>query len=125
MITSIIIIGKRTSSGARHWVDVHYYTDPEACFRHVRSICEQVFATHLGVESRSLHAIDFTRPTALIFGNERAGIGIETGASPLIRRNHIYNGKEAGVFYFDGGMGTFEENVSAATWPCARSLGCT
>jgi hypothetical protein len=45
-----------------------------------------------------------------VFGNERAGFGIETGASPLIRHNKIYNGQEAGVFYFDGGMGTFEEN---------------
>lgn len=72
-----LVIGKRTSSGARHWVDVHYYTDPEACFRHVRSICEQVFATHLGVESKSLHAIDFTLPTALIFGNEHDGVSEE------------------------------------------------
>ena len=72
-----LVIGKRTSSGARHWVDVHYYTDPEACFGHVRSICEQVFATHLGVESKSLHAIDFTRSTALIFGNEHDGVSEE------------------------------------------------
>lgn len=72
-----LVIGKRTSAGARHWVDVHYYTDPEACFKHVRSCCEQIFATHLGIESRPLHTIDFTRPTALIFGNEHGGISAE------------------------------------------------
>lgn len=72
-----LIIGKRTSSGARHWVDVHYYTNPEACFRHVRSICEQVFATQLGAESKPVYDIDFTRPTALIFGNERDGLSKE------------------------------------------------
>lgn len=71
------IIGKRTSSGARHWVDVHYYTRPDACFSHVREICDQVFATQLGVESKPLHTLDFTRSTALIFGNERDGVSEE------------------------------------------------
>ena len=27
-----------------------------------------------------------------------------------IRANKIYNGEQAGAFFFDGGMGTFEDN---------------
>ena len=45
-----------------------------------------------------------------IYENERAGIGVETGAAPTIRKNRVFGGKEAGVFFFDGGMGLFEEN---------------
>lgn len=74
LIQKEIVIGKRSSSGARHWVDLHYYTDPEACFRHVRRLCGQVLATRLGVASQSLYTLDLTRSTALIFGNERDGV---------------------------------------------------
>ncbi len=31
-----LIIGKRTSAGARKWVDVNFYRDPKRCFAHVR-----------------------------------------------------------------------------------------
>ena len=45
-----------------------------------------------------------------IYGNEHAGVGVETGAAPTIRLNRIHDGLQAGAFFFDGGMGTFEEN---------------
>ncbi|GIV32398.1 MAG: tRNA (guanosine(18)-2'-O)-methyltransferase [Saprospiraceae bacterium] len=77
LVSDKLVIGKRTSSGARHWVDVHYYTDPEACFRHVRSLCAQVLATHLASDSRSLYELDLTVPTALVFGNEHEGVSQE------------------------------------------------
>ena len=31
-----------------------------------------------------------------IYSNDHAGVGVETGASPLIRRNRIHSGKESG-----------------------------
>lgn len=45
-----------------------------------------------------------------IWGNEHAGVAVETGAAPLIRRNRIHDGKQAGAYFFEGGAGTFQEN---------------
>jgi tRNA (guanosine-2'-O-)-methyltransferase len=70
-------LGKRTSAGTRKWVDVHFYTDTEACFQHVRSSYDRILATHLDEEARSLYHLDLTRSTALLFGNEHAGLSSE------------------------------------------------
>jgi tRNA (guanosine-2'-O-)-methyltransferase len=67
-------LGKKTSSGARRWVDVHYYTNAEACFRHVRSKYDHIFSTHLGETAVDVYDLDLTQSVALIFGNEDKGI---------------------------------------------------
>ena len=69
-----LILGKRTSAGTRKWVDVHFFTDPEACFRAVRQRYDTILCTHLGASSRSLFELDLTASVALLFGNERDGV---------------------------------------------------
>ena len=71
-------IGKRTSAGARKWVDIHYYHDAKACFDHVRRQFKTVYATHLSSAAKSVYDLDFTESMALVFGNEREGITQET-----------------------------------------------
>ena len=70
-------LGKRTSSGARKWVDVHFYKDIDACFKHVRSKYEQIWATHLSGSSQSLFDLDLTQSIAFLFGNEKNGLSQE------------------------------------------------
>jgi len=77
LATDQIIIGKKTSSGARKWVDVHYYTDPTSCFRHVRQKCRLVLSTSLGENSSDLYNLDLTQSIAFLFGNEHAGLSAE------------------------------------------------
>lgn len=74
LATDNIVIGKRTSSGSRKWVDIHYYTDPEACFAHVRRKCKLVLATKLGEDSSELYKLDLTQSVAFLFGNEHSGL---------------------------------------------------
>lgn len=69
-----IALGKRSSSGARKWVDVNYYTDAEACMRHVKRDYGLILSTHLGENPRSLYELDLTQSIALLFGNERDGV---------------------------------------------------
>ena len=45
-----------------------------------------------------------------IYANAQAGVAVESGAAPTLRRNLIYDGLQSGVLYFDGGMGTMEGN---------------
>lgn len=72
-----IALGKRTSAGARRWVDVHYYTDIQACFEHVKRDYKRIFSTHLAEESVSLYELDLAKSAALLFGNERDGLSKE------------------------------------------------
>ena len=67
-------IGKRTSSGARKWVDVRYFSDTEACMREVRKKYQRVLGTHLSEQAVSLYDLDLSIPVALVFGNEHDGI---------------------------------------------------
>jgi tRNA (guanosine-2'-O-)-methyltransferase len=72
-----IVLGQRTSSGARKWVDVHFYTDLEACFEHVRKNYELILSTHLDETPKSIYDIDLTQSVALLFGNEHDGVSKE------------------------------------------------
>lgn len=73
-----IVIGKRTSSGSRKWLDVYLYTDREKCFKALRQKYGQVLSTHIGSDSVSLYDLDLTQSVALLFGNERDGVTSET-----------------------------------------------
>lgn len=75
---SNINIGKRTAAGTRKWIDIHYFTNREACFKKIREKCDRVFATHLDAEAKSLYSLDLTSSTALLFGNEKDGVTKET-----------------------------------------------
>lgn len=65
---------KSSSASALGWLTVKQFSDTAACMAAVRQLCDKVYATHLGVESRSLHELDLTERVALVFGNEREGV---------------------------------------------------
>jgi tRNA (guanosine-2'-O-)-methyltransferase len=69
-----LVLGKRTSAGARKWVDVIYFEDTKKCFETLKSKYDQILGTHLNQESKSLYDLDLTKSTALVFGNESRGI---------------------------------------------------
>ncbi len=72
-----LTIGNRTSAGARHWVDVHYYTDAAACFAVVKQKYRRVLSAFPHEQAVSLFQLDLSLPTAFLFGNERDGISAE------------------------------------------------
>ena len=69
-----IKLNKRTSSGARRWVDVHLYADPIACFNQVKKKYDVIYSTHLDEKPTSLYELDLTQSVALMFGNEKDGL---------------------------------------------------
>jgi len=70
-------LGKRTSGGARKWVDVYVYRDIDTCLEVVRQKYSRVLAVTLTQPSATLHDVDFSSSTAVVFGNEHAGISEE------------------------------------------------
>lgn len=69
--------GNRSSSSASKWVMTHQHFSVESCMKAVKEKYDQVYSTHLGSRPISLYEIDFTRSTALVFGNERIGLSEE------------------------------------------------
>ncbi len=75
--TNRLRLGKRTTAGARKWVDTLLYTDLDSCIAAVRKRCDSLYATTLVPGAKSIYQTDFTQSVALIFGNERDGISEE------------------------------------------------
>ncbi len=65
---------QRTAQGAQHWLDVWRWATPSAAASHLREAGYRLVATHLHADAVPLRELDFTRPTALIFGNEEEGV---------------------------------------------------
>lgn len=72
-----LVLGKRTSGGTFKWIDVYVFENLEECFNRVRQRYGRILATHLGEKSENVYALDFTQPTALLFGNEDEGVSAD------------------------------------------------
>lgn len=72
--------GARSSSSAAKWLTVHQFSDPDECFTALRKKYRQILTTHLSSDAVSLHSIELTIPTALVFGNEHSGVSDEIRA---------------------------------------------
>lgn len=72
--------GYRSSSTAAEWLTIHQFTDVNECFSALRNKYEKILVTHLSETSSTLYDIDFTGSLALVFGNERFGVGEEIRA---------------------------------------------
>ena len=63
----------RVTQGADKWLDVKEFTSTESCLDHLKQRGYKIYATDL-TASKPISEIDFTEPSALIFGNEKDGI---------------------------------------------------
>lgn len=67
-------LGKRSSAGARKWVDVHLYNDIDTCMQAVKAKYDKIYATHLDEAAVDAYDLDYTQSIALLFGNEHKGV---------------------------------------------------
>ena len=65
---------QRTAQGAQHWLDVWHWDGPAACADHLHDAGYRLVAMHLHADTVPIRNLDFTEPTALVFGNEEAGV---------------------------------------------------
>ncbi|HEU4470409.1 MAG TPA: RNA methyltransferase [Flavisolibacter sp.] len=69
--------GARSSSSAAKWLTIHQFDSNEDCFARLRERYGTILTTHLSGDAVSLYQTDLTRSTALVFGNEHAGVSEE------------------------------------------------
>jgi tRNA (guanosine-2'-O-)-methyltransferase len=72
--------GARSSSSAAKWLTVRQHDNAAGCFTELRKKFSLILTTHLSSSSISLYEIDFTKPVALVFGNEHDGVSEEIRA---------------------------------------------
>jgi tRNA (guanosine-2'-O-)-methyltransferase len=67
---------ERTARGADKWLDVQRWTSPADCAAYLRNHGYRIVVTHLEA-AIPIEQIDFTRKTAVVFGNEQQGVSEE------------------------------------------------
>ncbi len=64
----------RAAKGSQNWVNLHQYDSIQDAMSVLRVKGMQILATHLSPRAVDFREIDYTRPTAIIFGAEKHGI---------------------------------------------------
>lgn len=60
--------------GSERWLTIHRHPSPEAAFSALRAAGYVIAASALDPTAVPLEALDFARPTAFVFGNEKDGL---------------------------------------------------
>ncbi|GJR58156.1 tRNA (guanosine(18)-2'-O)-methyltransferase [Tanacetum coccineum] len=68
---------RHVSMGAEKWLDIELWDSTEKCFEVLKSRGYRIATTHLGMETVSIHDMDWSFPTAIVVGNEGTGISEE------------------------------------------------
>ncbi len=67
-------VNESISTGAEKWLTLHYYTWTVECLQELKEKGFRILATYLGEDSVSHFEVDFTLPSAIVFGNEKMGV---------------------------------------------------
>jgi tRNA (guanosine-2'-O-)-methyltransferase len=70
-------LGKRTSSGARKWLDVFLYNEINSCIQDIRARYKRLLGAYVSEKAVPLYGLDLVDNVALVFGNEKDGISEE------------------------------------------------
>jgi tRNA (guanosine-2'-O-)-methyltransferase len=68
---------QRTTAGADKWIEMKRWKNRSDCIRQLKSEGKQIVVTHLDVSSKPISAVDFSKPSALVLGNEKEGVSPE------------------------------------------------
>jgi tRNA (guanosine-2'-O-)-methyltransferase len=71
------VLARGITIGAERWLSLHEEPSSSDCLTALRAAGYVVLASHLGPKAQPLPAIDFSRRTALVFGNEHLGVSAE------------------------------------------------
>lgn len=96
----------RVTKGAEKWLDVHAHNDPQSAVTELKREGYQVWATDLDTD-KSIGDIDWSRPTAIVLGNEKDGVSAEMKGLvdgrfriPMLGFSQSFNISVAGALIF-------------------------
>lgn len=68
---------QRTTAGADKWIELKKWKSTQDCVQALKAQGTQIVVTHLSEKSKAIGEIDFSKPTALVLGNEKNGVSAE------------------------------------------------
>lgn len=68
---------QRTTAGADKWVEVKKWKSTRDCIEQLKKNGMQIVVTHLDARSCPIDEVDFSKPSALVLGNEKTGVSQE------------------------------------------------
>ena len=72
--------GFKSSSSAAKWLTIHQHDNAQECISLLKQTFPTILTTYLSDDSIDLYSLDFTKPVALVFGNEHTGVSDEIRA---------------------------------------------
>lgn len=70
-------IGKKSSASAYKWIEREKYKSVDECFNQLKKEKFKIYASSLNSDTKSLYELDFTKKSAIVFGNEHRGLSKE------------------------------------------------
>jgi tRNA (guanosine-2'-O-)-methyltransferase len=69
-----LFINGAVTTRADKWLELHHHATAAECFSTLKASGAQIAVTDLGKGAIPYTSLDYTRPTAIVFGNEREGV---------------------------------------------------
>jgi tRNA (guanosine-2'-O-)-methyltransferase len=67
-------LGEKSSASAKKWIEFHRHKDYDTLREVLKDQQMKIYATHVDPASQKIYDIDWTRPSAIILGNEHRGV---------------------------------------------------
>ncbi len=67
-------LARKSASGAKKWLDIRRWGGGVECVEYLKADGYKICATYIGPGTCDIADIDFSQKTALVFGNEHAGV---------------------------------------------------
>ena len=98
---------QRTTAGADKWIELKKWKSTKDCIHELKKQGKQIVVTHLDSTSIPISEVDFSKPTAIVLGNEKEGVSKEMIESadhrviiPMVGFVQSYNISVAGALCF-------------------------
>lgn len=69
--------GNKSATGSQNWVNVHSHDSTAEAIQQLRDQGMQIIATNLSATAVDFREVDYTKPTAILLGQEKTGISDE------------------------------------------------
>lgn len=79
--TAFPVLGEKSSASARKWVQTHRHKTQEELISKLKAEGKRIYATNCSDRAKPLQSFDFTKPSAIILGNEHSGVSEELMAA--------------------------------------------
>lgn len=71
------LAGNKSATGSQNWVKIHSHETTTEAIQALRDRGMQIIATNLSANAIDFREVDYTKPTAIILGQEKTGISDE------------------------------------------------